>query len=275
MFIIYSYFVFSHHPTCPYLCRKSKDMGGIFDITLPHSWAELTDRQLLMVFSLFARDLAAAEVKTLCLMKWNRIRVITQLQPHRYLVKRGRQQTILTSKQIQTATATLDFLDNIPTTPVRISRIGKHRALPANFEEVPFEKYLYVENLFQGFLHTQDDGLLSQITQILYDSEKLAPSKAEQVNTFYWVAALKQYFATQFPHFFQPVDTLEKDGDLLKSTPSLYTRLRDATNAQIRALTGGDITKEPTILKMDTIRALTELDAKAADVEEIRRQSKT
>ena len=165
----------------------------------------------------------------------------------------------------------MDFLDEIPTTPVRISRIGRHHALPANFEEVPFEKYLYVENLFQGFLYTQDDTLLTQITQILYDSEKLTPSKAEQVNTFYWVAALKQYFATQFPHFFQPVDTLEKDGDLLKSTPSLYTRLRDATNAQIRALTGGDITKEPTIMKMDTIRALTELDAKAEDSDYIRK----
>ena len=246
-------------------------MGEVFDITLPRSWAELTDGQLLTVYNLFARELSAAEVKTLCLMKWNKIQVITQWAPHRYLVKRDRQQTILTSKQIQTATATLDFLDEIPPSPVRISRIGRHHALPANFEEVPFEKYLYVENLFQGFLHTQDDGLLTQITQILYDSEKLAPSKAEQVNTFYWVAALKQYFATQFPHFFQPVDTLEKDGDLLKSTPSLYTRLRDATNAQIRALTGGDITKEPTILKMDTIRALTELDAKAEDSDYIRK----
>ena len=168
----------------------------------------------------------------------------------------------------------MDFLDEIPTTPVRVSRIGRHRALPANFEEVPFEKYLYVENLFQGFLHTQDDGLLTQITQILYDSEKIKPTKAEQVNTFYWVVAMKQYFATQFPHFFQPVDALEKDGDLLKSTPSLYTRLRDATNAQIRALTGGDITKEPTIMKMDTIRALTELDALTREAEKFRRQSK-
>ncbi len=38
-----------------------------FNITLPTSWAELTDEQLLMVYHLFARDLSAAEVKTLCL----------------------------------------------------------------------------------------------------------------------------------------------------------------------------------------------------------------
>ena len=249
-------------------------MGEVFEITLPRSWAELTDGQLLTVYNLFAREISAAEVKTLCLMKWNKIRVITMLQPHRYLVKRGRQEAILSSAQIRAATDALDFLDSIPPHPVRISKIGRHRALPANFEEVPFEKYLYVENLFQGFLHTQDDDLLTQVAQILYDSEKLAPSKAEQVNTFYWVAALKQYFATQFPHFFQPVDNLEKDGDLLKSAPSLYSRLRDATNAQIRALTGGDVTKETAILKMDTHRALTELDAKTREAEEMRKLSK-
>jgi hypothetical protein len=42
-----------------------------FNISLPTSWDELTDKQLLMVYGLFARDLSAAEVKTLCLMKWN------------------------------------------------------------------------------------------------------------------------------------------------------------------------------------------------------------
>lgn len=35
-----------------------------------------------------------------------------------------------------------------------------------------------------------------------------------------------------------------------------------AMNAQIRALTGGDVTKERAVLQMDCWRALTELDAK-------------
>lgn len=38
----------------------------------------------------------------------------------------------------------------------------------------------------------------------------------------------------------------------------------------IRALTGGDITKEERILKMDTWRALTELDAKARESERLK-----
>ena len=43
-------------------------------------------------------------------------------------------------------------------------------------------------------------------------------------------------------------------------------------NAQIRALTKGDITKERDILNMDTWRALTELDALAREYEEINRK---
>jgi hypothetical protein len=39
----------------------------VFNISLPTNWAELTDKQLHMVYSLFARNLSAAEVKTLCL----------------------------------------------------------------------------------------------------------------------------------------------------------------------------------------------------------------
>ena len=42
-------------------------------------------------------------------------------------------------------------------------------------------------------------------------------------------------------------------------------------NMQIRALTGGDITKEKEVLKMDCWRALTELDAKALDAIEIKK----
>ena len=43
-------------------------------------------------------------------------------------------------------------------------------------------------------------------------------------------------------------------------------------NAQIRALTKGDITKEAEVLKMDVWRALTELDAIAYENQELDRK---
>lgn len=265
--------VFSHTKLLPYL----RGMEAVFDLSLPTSWEELTDKQLLMVYGLFARKLSAAEVKTLCLIKWNKLTILARLRKHKYLVQRNRSQVIVTSKQIQQATCFLDFLDSFAPLPVRLKRIGHHRALPADFEKVPFEKYLYLENLFQGVLHTQEPAsfaeissqaheLLLQMAQVLYDSDRLKPDTAELASVFYWFASLKQYFAQMFPHFYAPVGAT--DGNQLGG--SLFAQLRETTNAQIRALTGGDITKEALIRQMDTHRALTELDAKAREAEEFR-----
>ncbi|SFW42170.1 hypothetical protein SAMN02910409_2212 [Prevotellaceae bacterium HUN156] len=243
----------------------------VFNITLPTSWAELSDKQLLMVYGLFARDLSAAEVKTLSIMKWNSLKVLATLPHHRFLIKRKEEPEVaLSTRQIQQATSVLDFLDNFPPMPVRIARIGKYHALPADFEKVPFEQYLFVDNLFQGYLNTQSDELLLQMAQVLYASDHVKPDKAQLVGIFYWIASLKQYFAGLFPNFYKPASST--DGNLLgNGQTDLYHQLRDSTNAMIRALTGGDITKEAAIMKMDTWRALTELDAIAREAEEIRK----
>jgi hypothetical protein len=243
----------------------------VFNITLPTSWGELSDTQLHMVYHLFARDLSAAEVKTLCLMKWNGLKVLSQLPDKRFLIKRGKEQVVLSTRQIQQATSVLDYLDSFAPMPVRIARIGKYRALPADFEKVPFEEFLFVENLFQGYLNTQSEELLLQMAQVMYASDHVKPTKAHLVGIFYWMASLKQYFASLFPNFYKPVSN-NGSGNLLGSgQPDIFHQLRESTNAMIRALTGGDITKESAIMKMDTWRALTELDAKAREAEELRK----
>jgi len=241
------------------------------NITLPTSWSDLTDHQLQLVYKLFAEDYTSTEVKTLCLLKWNHLKVAATLENGRFLMKSGRRPIVLTAYQISTAASTLDFLDSIPHTPIRISRISKHHAVAADFEKVPFEQYLFIENLFQGYLNTQRPELLQQIAEVLYDCTNLHATQAHLVGTFYWIASLKQYFAKEFPNFYRPA-AHTADGNLLGSPEqSTYDQLRDTTNAMIRALTGGDITKEYRILKMDTWRALTELDAKAREAEELRK----
>ena len=274
-----------------------------FNLTLPTSWEELTDKQLLLVYDLFARDLSAAEVKTLCLIKWNRLKVLASLPDHRFLIKRGKvfdkpneqrkagfisamarkirpkvkgeREVALSARQVQQATSCLDFLDAFAPIPVRISHIGRHKAIAADFEKVPFEQYLYVDNLFQGYLNTQNEELLRQMAQVLYANDKVKPTKAHLIGIFYWMASLKQYFAQMFNNFYRPAPTNQDGGSLAPEGKDLFKELRDNTNAQIRALTGGDITKEATIMKMDTWRALTELDAKAKEVEEYRKAAKS
>ena len=211
---------------------------------------------------------------SISLVKWNGLKVLSQLPDKRFLIKRGKEVVPLSTRQIQQATSVLDFLDSFAPMPVRIARIGKYRALPADFEKVPFEQYLYVDNLFQGYLNTQSDELLQQMAQVLYGRDHIKPSKAHLVGIFYWMASLKQYFAGQFSNFYKPASS-NSGGNLLGSgQPDVYRQLRESTNAMIRALTGGDITKEAAIMKMDTWRALTELDAKAREAEELRKVTK-
>ena len=73
---------------------------------------------------------------------------------------------------------------------------------------------------------------------------------------------VKGMFADLFPHFFRPTDG------------SAASSMMEVMNNQIRALTGGDVTKESEILAIDTWRALTELDAKAREAEEFNRKMK-
>jgi hypothetical protein len=88
------------------------------------------------------------------------------------------------------------------------------------------------------------------------------------------MASLRLYFAGLFSNFYKPAPTADNGNLLGGGQTDIYRQLRDSTNAMIRALTGGDITKEAAIMKMDTWHALTELDAKAREVEEFRKAAK-
>ena len=76
-----------------------------------------------------------------------------------------------------------------------------------------------------------------------------------------WFSYVKKQFSKLFRHFFKPAPEGGKTVNWLEQM-----------NAQIRALTDGDITKERTVLDADCWRALTELDAKAREAEEFRRK---
>lgn len=57
--------------------------------------------------------------------------------------------------------------------------------LAADFQGVPFETYIICDNLYQGYLQTQDDTLLDQLAAVLYPGNKemvLKPS--ERISIF-------------------------------------------------------------------------------------------
>lgn len=266
------FFVFCKLLILEYFCA----MKYTFNLSLPTDWQSLSDRQLSFFFNQLARDLPIEEILTLCLFKWADLRVLCKTHNGKYLIKqkkRLKQEAQLSVLQIQNLTETLSFLRHFSTTPIRITAIGGAAAIAHDFQEVPFSTFISADNFYQGFLHTKNYELLSELTTLLYPKVDVRHiNTAHLLNTFYWFTSLKQYFAKLFPHFLQPMSG--EPENLLGSSPNIGEVLRHAMNTQIRALTGGDITKEQAVLAMDTWRALTELDAKAKEAEDLRRLSK-
>ena len=246
---------------------------------VPQGWHELSDKQLRYVYQLIASEFATDEIKTLCLLQWTGTKVIGRQDNGAYLLKKGKILFEVTPLTLAGLLPHLAWLGSIPTTPVRISKINSQHALPADFSEVPFETYIVVENLYQGFLSTQKDALLDEIAAVLYKPTakvmrlkgyKVRLTPAERISIFYWVASLKDMFARRFSDFFQPAAAQAEN--LLGSSPNIGKQLQESMDAQIRALTKGDITKEKEILSLDTWRALTELNAQAKEYKQINAQ---
>ena len=248
-----------------------------FSISLPQSWSELSDQQLCFFFRQVARDLPMNEVLAICVCKWAHLAVLCRTDKHLFLVqhKYSKRKMLLADWQVVSAMQQLVFLGDFAPKPVRISSLQGASATTADLQGVAFADYLACENYYQGFLHTQSLDCLNDMAHLLYPklSDKAVLSKAELLSVFYWFASVKANFTRLFPHFFTPI-AQEKSNLLGNAESNVGEELRQVMNAQIRALTGGDITKEEAILQMDCWRALTELDAKAREAEDMRNQLK-
>ena len=90
-----------------------RSMEAFFNLSLPTDWQSLSDSQLQYFFTQLSHDLPMEEILTLCLFKWADLRVLCKTHDGSYLVKQRhapKHETTLTIRQVQAATASLDFL---------------------------------------------------------------------------------------------------------------------------------------------------------------------
>lgn len=239
---------------------------NVLHFTLPTRWAELTQKQLRYVF--FARALygdRATEYILCRFLGFVIIRKDTTGWLCSVLTDKGKVMFTLTADMLARHLEQVDFLLNIPEVPVRFDSISGLHAADAMLHGVPFSTWLKVENYYQGYLMSGRDEALDGIIRQLYlgEMEKVnCFTPAQRLMAFAWVAALKECFTQQFPDLYAPATGSGEDA------PDVMA----AMNAQIRALTGGDITKEQQVLEIDTWRALTELNEKAREAKELRKQ---
>ncbi len=234
---------------------------------VPQGWHELSDKQLRYVYQLIADNFATDEIKTLCLLRWSGTKVIGRQDNGSYLLKKGKILFEVTPLTLAELLPHLDWLGSLPTAPVRLSKINRQNALPADFSEVSFADFIICDNLYQGYLQTQNEELLDQLGATLY-GKSMTFKPYERISIFYWFASLKDSFARKYSEFFQ--STQAATGGNLLGAPSM--NVEEAMNAQIRALTKGDVTKESEVLALDTHRALTELNAQAREYKQLNAQ---
>lgn len=232
------------------------------NITLPTSWQELTPKQVRYVYFLLSEGYSADAVKTFCLCRWAGIEVI---EPYGdgYTIRYQKNLYHLTASKMAACLHHLAWLDTVPSVPIRLELAGR-QAPSADLAGVTFAQYMTCDNLYMGYLHTQNTELLQEIVRVLYDDETIICDEGERIAMFYWFASVKSLFGRLFPHLFTTAEVTEGT--------DMEKKLRDQMNAEIRALTKGDITKEEAVLKMDVHRALTELDAQAEDYEEMKKE---
>ena len=110
------------------------------DLKAPKGWDELTDNQLRYVFGLIAQGLTAPELKTYCLIRWSGMQVLYKYG-RGWMCRSADADYVVTAEQVNAAIGSLNWLDKIPAMPVRIEKIGKYRALAAEFLAVRFATF--------------------------------------------------------------------------------------------------------------------------------------
>ena len=258
-------------------------MAAVVNVNVPKGWAELSQEQLRFLLTAMAavnlgnknvgyrsqEDYAAqtaAQVQTLCFFKWSGLTVVCPYNSG-YLVRSGDMEFMLSAETVAAALTNLSWIEELPPEPVRLDTVDGADAIPADISSgLTFDAWLACETLWQRYQISPDDTLLQQMASILYGKPSIKPDAPETLGIFYWWAGVKNLVSEMFPNFFK-----RTGGDNDDALPS-YDDMRRNIDAQIRALTKGDITKECEILSLDAIRALTELDAQAREYDEIQRR---
>ena len=171
--------------------------------------------------------------------------------------------SVVLFEEMAAAVATLDFLDEPPQNPMRPEELRGFAAVRADIQDLPFGRYLTLENCYQGFLSTRNGKALDYAAGILYPGFEGELEARERYMLLLWLAGLKNLLSRVFCELFRP-----GEGAAAYDTPTQH----DIMVAQMRALTGGDVTKMQAVRDAATWDSLEELNGKAREARE--RQAK-
>lgn len=242
--------------------EKTKHIPNAIEVSVPTSWQELTDKQLLFVYRLLGEDIPAERMMLYAFLRFAGLHIIRKEREGVYIIRRGHSLYAVSESDLISGAMQLDYIGQPSTFPLRVEAFNGHPAVNPDLREFPFGHYLQVENYYQAFLQDNNLQCLQEIAALLYPGFKGIPDKTLQYNLLAWLYGVKHLFASEFPDLFRPA-ARNKDGE------NDWLDMKAITEAEIRALNGGDITKTEAVLAADTWGALAELNAKAKEAAEL------
>lgn len=227
------------------------------EVEMPASWQALTDAQLRYVLRLMADGrFTQKEVAAFAALRFARLELRT-----------ARRVDPSTLADLFDAT---DYLKTMPTVPVRPEQIGPRRAREATLHDATLAEYLSADNLYQGYLVSQNKKAAELLADILYSRGKKEWDAAEKALSataaLVWFAGLKSQLAETYPRLFKLASPEEAAEGL---TPE---RLREGMECIIRTLTGGDVTKRENVLKASLHAALYELEQRVREADQLKKK---
>lgn len=234
-------------------------------MTVPEAWAELDDAKLEYVLTLHAAGIAAEHVQLYAFLRFSGLRIVPRSERDgTRLYRHGGRTVRIADDAVCGGAERLGFIQTVPDRPQRPARWRGARAADADLHGVKFGEYLQIENLYQQYIEDPSgrDACIDRMAALLYPGLK-PPRRGLQrqlfvLVTIHWLTGLKIYLSRMFPDLFRPAAGASDESDL-----------RAAMLAQVRALTGGDVTKEDAVLNVDTWAAFAELNEKAREARQL------
>lgn len=264
-----------------------KDGTQEFNFEAPSSWAELSEDQLRYVLSVMSIHHDRIVIKCYLLARFCGLTV------HKYTrtgwkcsvkcgesgengdTKTGKvceRVLYISAAEILSLLRNFDFIDKFTDfRPLQRASDVLLTAVDSMLHDVSFYDYLNIEKNYQLFMLNQEDKFLSKMAHLMYRTADGSADETahfepyELLGVFMWFSSVKEYFAANFTHFFKPA----REGGELRRVDIL-----PAMQAQIRALTDGDVTKQQAVYNTDCWAALTELDNKAREAEEFKERNR-
>lgn len=225
-------------------------------VTLPRAWEELTSQYLEYIYTVLSQGYSMEQVKSLVLFRlgeWEQdngktltMTDIADLDVH----------------LLADALRHLEWMDEPANPPVRLVAINKHECqADALLQTVDFGTYLMLENLWQAYLRNPAEVRpIALMNDYLYGAPLDSPLAV--YNTTAWMVALKARFEQNWPDLFKPAPNVGS-----AEPPDMV----EVMNAELRALTGGDVTKESAVRAVGCWRALEELNAKVKESKQLKK----